>query len=288
MSRILKRPMFKMGGSTENVGIMDGMRQRYSDSNPEGVQPMTTSEMMAELDKRAPRFDYGRQQFLRDFGISILSTPPQGNIIQTAAVAARDPLAVYNQNRAASAASRREIMASLLGQDRQFKQERILQKERLEAQERIAGAERDTKEAIDNFPEAGNPVIAKKLNVVLKSDNAINAPGQIIPDGPEDQEVKTIQNLNPDAGVVFALYNSLTGDVTKFVRVEKGKNNRVLLREVDSMGNDLPGGEGDTTEGPEEFPGQKSTNPSYRRPPKPNFFKTLEPQEAFDIDEPQA
>ena len=27
MSRILKRPMFKMGGSTENVGIMDGMRQ---------------------------------------------------------------------------------------------------------------------------------------------------------------------------------------------------------------------------------------------------------------------
>ena len=29
MSRILKRPMFRMGGSTENVGIMDGMRQRY-------------------------------------------------------------------------------------------------------------------------------------------------------------------------------------------------------------------------------------------------------------------
>ena len=29
MSRILKRPMFRMGGSTENSGIMDGMRQSY-------------------------------------------------------------------------------------------------------------------------------------------------------------------------------------------------------------------------------------------------------------------
>ena len=31
--------MFRMGGSTENVGIMDGMRQRYAESDPKGVQP---------------------------------------------------------------------------------------------------------------------------------------------------------------------------------------------------------------------------------------------------------
>ena len=29
MKRILKRPMFRMGGDVENVGIMDGMRNRY-------------------------------------------------------------------------------------------------------------------------------------------------------------------------------------------------------------------------------------------------------------------
>ena len=34
MKRILKRPMFKMGGDVENVGIMDGMRNRYQ--TPEG------------------------------------------------------------------------------------------------------------------------------------------------------------------------------------------------------------------------------------------------------------
>ena len=279
MSRILKRPMFRMGGSTENLGIMDGMRSRYDNGG-------SVEEVLKKLDERAPAPDYSRSNFLTEFGLNLLSTPPQGNIFQTSAMAARDPFARFQQSKAQSAASRRQVMAELLGQERQFEFDRDLQRERLEAQERIAGVERDTKEAIENFPEAGNPVIAKKLNVILKSENAINAPGQIVPDG---QNITiTIQNLNPDAGVVFALYNSLTGDVTKFVRVEKGKNNRVLLAEVDSMGNDLPGGEGDAPSEEEEFPGQKSINPSYRRPPKPNFFKTLEEKEAFDIDEPQA
>ena len=279
MSRILKRPMFKMGGSTENSGIMDGMRSRYDNGG-------SVEEVLKQIDERAPAPDYSRSDFLTNFGLNLLATPPQGNIFQTGAVAARDPFARFQQSRAQSAASRREIMASLLGQDREFRQERDLQRERLEAQERIAGVERDTKEAVANFPEAGNPVIAKKLQIILQTENAINAPGQIVPDG--QNITKTIQNLNPDAGVVFALYNSLTGDVTKFVRVEKGKNNRVLLAEVDSMGNDLPGDGSDTTEGPEEFPGQKSINPTYRQPPKENIFKKIEPQEAFDIDEPQA
>ena len=279
MSRILKRPMFRMGGSTENSGIMDGMRSRYDNGG-------SVEDILKQLDEKAPAPDYSKSNFLTEFGLNLLATPPQGNIFQTSAVAARDPFARFQQSQAQSAASRREIMAQLLGQKRQFEFDRDLQRERIESQERIAGIERDTKEAIENFPEAGNPVIAKKLNVILKSNNAINAPGQIVPDG--QNIVKTIQALNPDAGVVFALYNSLTGDVTKFVRVEKGKNNRVLLAEVDSMGNDLPGGESDTTDGPEEFPGQKSPNPSYRQPPKENIFKKIEPQEAFDIDEPQA
>ena len=28
-----------MGGDVENTGIMDGMRQRYAKSDPQGVQP---------------------------------------------------------------------------------------------------------------------------------------------------------------------------------------------------------------------------------------------------------
>ena len=275
MSRVLKRPMFKMGGSTENVGIMDGMRQRYADAGK-------VEEVLKELDKRAPAPSFDRSDFLRDFGLNLLSTPPQGNIFQTAAIAARDPVARYNQARAASAANRREIMAALLGQEREqaFEMEKL--DKQLEAQREIAGIKSEGEEALANFPDAGNPVVAKKLQMILDADNAIKAPGQIVPDG--QNIVKTIQALNPDSGTVFALYSSLTGDVTKFVRVEKEKNNRVKLAEVDADGNDLPSGEGDAPEETEEFRGF----PTYKQPSKPNIFKDLKPQEAFDIEEPQA
>jgi hypothetical protein len=276
MSRVLKRPMFRMGGSTENSGIMDGMRSRYDNGG-------SVDEMLKELDKKAPAPSFGRGQFLTDFGLNLLATPPQGNIFQTAAVAARDPFARFQQNRAASAANRRQIMATLLGQKREqdFEMEKL--DKQLETQKEIAGMKSSNDIALENFPDAGNPVVAKKLQIILDTPNAINAPGQIVPDG--QNIVKTIQALNPDSGTVFALYSSLTGDVTKFVRVEKEKNNRVKLAEVDENGDDLPGGEGDAPEETEEFKGF----PTYKQDPKPNIFKDLQDKSDFKaFDEPGA
>ena len=74
-----------MGGSTENVGIMDGMRKGYDNGG-------SVEEVLKELDKRAPAPSFGRSAFLTEFGLNLLSTPPQGNIFQTAAIAARDPV----------------------------------------------------------------------------------------------------------------------------------------------------------------------------------------------------
>ena len=111
MKRILKRPMFRMGGDVENVGIMDGMRKRYSTgTNPEdidatytaagaGFKPTNESTMPtadARLQRRLDlinRFTPGPNlnQFLIDFGLNLASGPPRGNILSTAATAARDP-----------------------------------------------------------------------------------------------------------------------------------------------------------------------------------------------------
>ena len=261
MSRILKRPMFKMGGSTENSGIMDGMRNRFENGGD-------VEQVLKQLDERAPAPSFGKGQFLTDFGLNLLSTPPQGNIFQTAAVAAKDPFARYQAGKAASAANRREIMAALLGQEREqaFEMEKL--DKQLAAQKEIAGLKSSNDIAMANFPDAGNPVVASKLQTVLDADNAINAPGQIVPDG--QNIVKTLQALNPEAGTIFALYSSLTGDVTKFVRVEKEKN-RIKLAEVDADGNDLPADEGAAPE-EEEFKGF----PIYKAPPKENIFKDLE------------
>ena len=46
MSRTLKRPMFRMGGSTENSGIMDGMRQRYKDG-ADGIKITATGGVLS-------------------------------------------------------------------------------------------------------------------------------------------------------------------------------------------------------------------------------------------------
>ena len=43
-SRILKRPMFRLGGSAENEGIMDGMRKRYEQgTKPEDIDSTYTA-----------------------------------------------------------------------------------------------------------------------------------------------------------------------------------------------------------------------------------------------------
>jgi len=92
MKRILKRPMFKMGGDVENVGIMDGMRNRYQDppnapvGSPRDERLQRRLQMINALSP-GPNLN----QFLIDFGLNLASGPPRGNILSTAATAARDP-----------------------------------------------------------------------------------------------------------------------------------------------------------------------------------------------------
>ena len=92
MKRILKRPMFRMGGDVENIGIMDGMRSRYNEptnapvGSPQDARLQRKLEMINRL---TPKPDIN--QFLIDFGLNLASGPPRGNILSTAAAAARDP-----------------------------------------------------------------------------------------------------------------------------------------------------------------------------------------------------
>ena len=78
MNRILKRPMFKRGGSAD--GITSGLDQKPRQEYSRGTMP---------------NFQLGGLPgFLTGFGLNLLAEPPRGNIFQTAAIAARDP---FNQ-----------------------------------------------------------------------------------------------------------------------------------------------------------------------------------------------
>ena len=137
-----------MGGDVENTGIMDGMRQRYAKSDPQGVQP-----------KREPMlFRPSMNDFMIQFGLDLASRSPGGNIFQTAAAAAKEPFAIMQ------AKKMREN--ELLG-ERAFKRE-LLETEMEGAKERAqiaAGIK-----SYDTYVDVG----FKKYNDIVLAENFAN------------------------------------------------------------------------------------------------------------------
>ena len=93
MNRILKRPMFRMGGSS-NEGITSGLsspRQNYFDAG----RVLPTREEFEQAKSMYPQFEVpkgqGLSRFLMTTGLNLLSTPPQGGLLATVATAAREP-----------------------------------------------------------------------------------------------------------------------------------------------------------------------------------------------------
>ena len=163
-NRILKRPMFRLGGSTENEGIMNGMRKRYEQgTKPEDIDSTyqegdfnVNPNQPTQGERSGRRFrDFlinspNLSPFLTEFGLNLLSQSPTGNIFQTVATAAKGP---FERMRAKSA----------IGEQRDF--ERELLERKLEVQKEIAGG--DNKEydlayklGLEKFE---NPALAKNF-----------------------------------------------------------------------------------------------------------------------------
>ena len=154
MNRVLKRPMFRMGGAAEGItsgldrpgyrraGQVTGQRI-FDATNPEGVFRTTASEMLAanrlrnapqqtafnvasdaqsriDLANRfAPRaatpFGPGSLSgFLTSTGLNLLSATPRGNIFATAAGAAKEPFDAFRTAKGAEAAEDRALALASL------------------------------------------------------------------------------------------------------------------------------------------------------------------------------
>ena len=127
MNRILKRPMFRIGGSA-GTGITSGLdqpRKQYST----GTNPYAMGSFQAT----------GLPGFLTQFGLNLLSTPPQGNIFATAATAARDPFNLLQASQVESmkTASDRKFARELAAEEREFEESQLEKK--IAAEKEIAG-----------------------------------------------------------------------------------------------------------------------------------------------------
>ena len=145
MNRTLKRPMFRIGGSA-GTGITSGLDR---------PQKMAKGGRIEYSQGTTPNFQFsGMPGFLTGLGLNLLATPPQGNIFQTTAVAARDPFnrLQISQAEARKTASDRAFARELAKEEREFEEGQLEKK--LAAQERIAGMDKtDTTKRIQEIAD---------------------------------------------------------------------------------------------------------------------------------------
>ena len=130
MNRVLRRPMFRTGGSAE--GIASGLsRQGYKNPGrvlPEDIARMKMSDIgnmdLGQLQKLSRSMSYRPQRnnlrdFLIGFGLDIASRPPSGSIFSTAAAAAKDPFDRYTASKqeadAAQYSTESDMFKTMLG-----------------------------------------------------------------------------------------------------------------------------------------------------------------------------
>ena len=130
--------MFRIGGSA-GTGITSGLDQPQKMANGGRTGYMNGTNPYAMGSFQAT----GLPGFLTQFGLNLLSTPPQGNIFATAATAARDPFNLLQASQVESmkTASDRKFARELAAEEREFEEGQLEKK--LAAQERIAGMKTD-------------------------------------------------------------------------------------------------------------------------------------------------
>lgn len=224
MNRTLKRPMFRIGGSA-GTGITSGLDQ---------PQKMANGGRTGYNQGSMPTFQTsGLPGFLTNFGLNLLATPPQGNIFQTAATAARDPFnqLQVSQARANELRGEREFIRGETDRKLTAAEER-LDKE-IKSREKIAGM-KDSDQNVMAYAEVfkdnnGSPNLIKGQNAVdffdTKYNELTNNYGvESVSVEPIDvtlyqsqKNIKKFRNANPGAeGKVF--FDVASGQGVKLVQ----------------------------------------------------------------------
>jgi len=256
MNRVLKRPMFRIGGSA-GTGITSGLdqpRKQYAN----GTQ--------------MPTFQPGGLPgFLTGLGLNLLATPPQGNIFQTTAVAAKDPFdrLQAQQTAAMKTASDRAFARELAEEEREFEAGQL--EKRLATQKEIAGmkstdldgriqAIADTKYEGDIIKATREVEFATKTYPNLVSDYGEETVATTVIDSSGLQKQKDLDRFvkqNP-ALARQVVYDVATGKAMKFVK--NTVTNKFELIPADSADVDTTG---DLQPAPDVDPGL------FNRPTKP-------------------
>ena len=156
MNRTLKRPMFRMGGST-GTGITSGLdqpRKQYANGTPNPYN----------MGNFAPGTGAG---FLTQFGLDLASRPPTGNIFQTAAQSAQKPFQDFQaaQFQRGQQMGERDFLRSERLEGQKFDESQLAAK--LKSDEKIAGMRTNKDDvlynvSLESFLENLPPMVAER------------------------------------------------------------------------------------------------------------------------------
>jgi len=288
MNRTLKRPMFRLGGSPSE-GITSGLDR----------PKMASADMNMKIKQLTQAYDNYRQQggtlsfedfsklyaeenfnsggrvgfqtggfspsgvpgFLTQFGLNLLSTPPQGGLLSTAAIAAKDP---FNRLQASQmqrdmTQSERDFETSLFekgeaGKDRRLKlqldaeakKEKVIPDDILKKYE---GNQIKAQREVDFYD-----TIFKNLQGEYgkESVSTVTIDSSEIP----DKQIERFVKSNPQLARQV-VYDVATGKAVRFAKNAQTNKFEIIPADVSEM--DMTG---------EDMPTPTVRNPGYLRPDK--------------------
>ena len=269
-NRILKRPMFRLGGSAENEGIMNGMRKRYQQgSKPEDIystyqegdfnvnptnQRTTERPSFRDILVQSPNLS----PFLTEFGLNLLSQSPTGNIFQTAATAAKEPFQRLQAKRA-------------MGDERDF--ERELLERKLDVQKEIASGNNKEydmafKLGLEKFE---NPALAKNfaefyttIQPTVGTTYGTQFGGVLEQDVSQQKIARQVgKNLDKQGKLNKIFYDVYTGSFKQLVKDQQGNYKFIAAAGAASV-TDIEG---------ETLPTEKDKRDEYREKINPELEK---------------
>ena len=137
MNRVLRRPMFRMGGAAEGITSgLDQPRKQYQNGDKVESALETTRKAQEAINRlkgqQPPLMPGGLPNFLTSFGLNLLSTPPQGGLLATAATAAKEPFETFQAaklaERRAAADRAEDLFSTALASEYSLEEERIKNK----------------------------------------------------------------------------------------------------------------------------------------------------------------
>ena len=278
MNRTLKRPMFRIGGSTSE-GITSGLdRPRMASADMDmKIKQLTQaydsyrkqggtlsfeefSKLYAEENfNSGGRVGYqtggisvgGLPGFAISTGLNLLSTPPQGGLLSTAATAARDPFNRLQAEQAAKmqTASDRAFAKELAAEEREFEEGQLTRK--LQSAERIAAQKEDV--IPENILEKyeGNQIKAQRevdfydtIFKNLQSEYGKESVSTVTIDSSEipDKQIERFVKSNPQLARQV-VYDVATGKAVRFARNTQTNKFEIIPADpsdIDDTGDAMP------------------------------------------------